>query len=176
MLTLAITPAVVPKPNRANDRLQARLAKAIASRTSQSSPRSSIDTARGSVDKERPASTEPFVSRQSTDTPEPKPTEHESPVAEPTPVVEPPSTPAESQPTNSKDTQDTNQGGQDVKQETTTPTIIEPHSDTESQTAPAQQATDKTETQPQSLDHKPDLPQATEPERGDAPARADVRE
>lgn len=113
----------------------------MASRTSQSSPRSSIDTARGSVDKERPASTEPIMSRQSTETLESKPTEHESPAAEPVPVVEPSSTSAESEPANSQEIQDT-----------TTPIIIEPHSEFRSQDVPTQQATGKTEAQLKSLD------------------------
>ncbi|KAM0339822.1 hypothetical protein ACHAPU_010775 [Fusarium lateritium] len=146
------TPAVAPKPNRANDRLQARLAKAIASRTSQSSPRSSIDTARGSVDKERPASTEPVATRQSTDVAEP-----ETPAEASTSVVELSSAPVEEQPKQSEEAEIKEENDQDVQHHMPTPIIVEPPPDAIPEDASTQEAVDKSDTQPKprnnELDH-----------------------
>ncbi|KAM5356310.1 hypothetical protein ACJ41O_002956 [Fusarium nematophilum] len=92
--TPAAPAAATPKPNRVNDRLQARLAKAMASRTTQSSPRSSVDqpsptsTARASVDKERSASTEPPATNEATETPGPKSAESQPPAVESSLAVE----------------------------------------------------------------------------------------
>ncbi|WZH39540.1 TATA element modulatory factor 1 TATA binding-domain-containing protein [Fusarium acuminatum] len=159
------TPAVAPKPNRANDRLQARLAKAIASRTSQSSPRSSIDTARGSVDKERPSSTEPVITRQSTDTPELKPAESESSTEVPTPVIEPPSPPAQEQNTQSEEAEDKEKSDKDLRRDIPTPIIVEPASDVEPQDAPTQEVTDKSEAQPAPTNDEPDISKPMETQK-----------
>ncbi|KAJ9429276.1 TATA element modulatory factor 1 TATA binding-domain-containing protein [Fusarium oxysporum] len=118
--------AVAPKPNRANDRLQARLAKAMASRTSQSSPRSSIDTSRSSVDKERPASTEPVVTRQS---------------------IEPSFRPAAEQPATSEGSDSREISEQNFKHDFPTPIIVEPPSEAEPRSAPEQEVTDKSDIQ-----------------------------
>ncbi|KAF5662588.1 tata element modulatory factor [Fusarium heterosporum] len=151
------TPAVAPKPNRANDRLQARLAKAIASRTAQSSPRSSIDTARGSVDKERPTSIEPVITRQSTDVVEP-----ETPAEVPTSVVEPSSAPIEEQPKQSEEAEIKEKNDQDIHHHMPTPIIVEPPPDVITEDAPTQEAVDKSNTQPKTLNNELDLGKPTE--------------
>lgn len=139
--------AVAPKPNRANDRLQARLAKAMASRTSQSSPRSSIDTSRSSVDKERPASTEPVVTRQSIEVSEIKPTESANQVDKSTPSDSPASAPAAEQPATSEGSDSREISEQNFKHDFPTPIIVEPPSEAEPRSAPEQEVTDKSDIQ-----------------------------
>ncbi|EWY94770.1 hypothetical protein FOYG_07348 [Fusarium oxysporum NRRL 32931] len=139
--------AVAPKPNRANDRLQARLAKAMASRTSQSSPRSSIDTSRSSVDKERPASTEPVVTRQSIEVSEIKPTESANQVDKSTSSDSPASAPAAEQPATSEGSDSREISEQNFKHDFPTPIIVEPPSEAEPRSAPEQEVTDKSDIQ-----------------------------
>ncbi|KAG4294810.1 hypothetical protein FPRO06_01395 [Fusarium proliferatum] len=130
--------AVAPKPNRANDRLQARLAKAMASRTSQSSPRSSIDTSRSSVDKERPASTEPVMMRQSIEVSEIKPTEPANQVDKPTSSDSPASRSSAEQPATSEGSNSREISEQNFKHDFPTPIIVEPPSEAEPRSAPEQ--------------------------------------
>ncbi|KAJ4158733.1 hypothetical protein NW765_012375 [Fusarium oxysporum] len=139
--------AVAPKPNRANDRLQARLAKAMASRTSQSSPRSSIDTSRSSVDKERPASTEPVVTRQSIEVSEIQPTESANQVDKSTSSDSPASAPAAEQPATSEGSDGREISEQNFKHDFPTPIIVEPPSEAEPRSAPEQEVTDKSDIQ-----------------------------
>ncbi|KAF5550347.1 TATA element modulatory factor [Fusarium phyllophilum] len=142
-----------PKPNRANDRLQARLAKAMASRTSQSSPRSSIDTSRSSVDKERPASTEPIVMRQSIEVSEIKPTEPANQVDKSTSSDSPASAPPAEQPATSEGSDSREVSEQNLKHDFPNPIIVEPPSEAEPRSAPEQEFTDKS-----SIQQKPNSP------------------
>ncbi|KAF9767908.1 hypothetical protein IL306_014848 [Fusarium sp. DS 682] len=150
------TSAAAPKPNRANDRLQARLAKAMASRTSQSSPRSSIDTSRSSVDKERPASTEPVVTRQSTEVAELKVADPDSQADKSTSSAGPASAPTVEQPTKSDESDSKEISEQDLKNDFSTPIIVEPPSEAQPQSATEQEATDRSEVQPKSDSPEPD--------------------
>ncbi|KAF5637010.1 TATA element modulatory factor [Fusarium tjaetaba] len=144
--------AAAPKPNRANDRLQARLAKAMASRTSQSSPRSSIDTSRSSVDKERPASTEPVVTRQSIEVPEIKPTESANQVDKSTSSDSPASAPPAEQPATSEGSDSQEVSEQNLKHDFPTPIIVEPPFEAEPRSTP-EEVTEKS-----SIQQKPNSP------------------
>ncbi|KAF5010872.1 hypothetical protein FDECE_2997 [Fusarium decemcellulare] len=153
------TPAAAPKPNRTNDRLQARLAKAMASRTSQSSPRSSVDqpsptsTARGSVDKERPASAEPPTTKEAPETPDPKLTEHQDPIASPSPAVESPRASGESpSATSEKAQKDDGVEKQDIPNQATVDSTLE----TNDHDTPAQETVDEAEAQPELAVQKED--------------------
>ncbi|KAF4974510.1 hypothetical protein FZEAL_8606 [Fusarium zealandicum] len=160
----ATAATTAPKTNRANDRLQARLAKALAARTSQSSPRSSVDqpsptsTARGSVDRERPASTEPFINDEAPEAhralesehADPRPVEPHAPAAEPSPTVEAHPDPAEESPTVSQYDQRNQEAEKEhvpekvVVEEPATESIAEPNN----QAIAAGATADKSEIQP----------------------------
>lgn len=141
----------------------------MASRTSQSSPRSSIDTSRSSVDKERPASTEPVVTRQSIEVSDIKPTEPANQVDKPTSSDSPASRSSAEQPATSEGSDSREISEQNFKHDFPTPIIVEPPSEAEPRSAP-EQVTDKSGIQQESNSPIPDTRHPVEaPQIVDAP-------